>query len=62
MWNICSYWDVVEDFIDDDNDDDDGGFLCNVWREWYYIIIYVINLEKIYINFMFFMIVKFYKV
>lgn len=27
---ICSYWDVVEDFIDDDNDDDDGGFLCIV--------------------------------
>lgn len=27
--NTCSYWDAVEDSIDDDNDDDDGGFLCN---------------------------------
>lgn len=25
---ICSYWDAVEDSIDDDNDDDDCGFLC----------------------------------
>lgn len=25
--NTSSYWDAVEDSIDDDNDDD-GGFLC----------------------------------
>lgn len=50
---ICSYWDAVEDSIDDNNDDDDGGFLCIASMREENIITHATNLEKILINFTF---------